>query len=59
MKNIKIKKATKNETVKIGEGTFASDWFRCSNPRCGYEIQMKVYGNHPRCPQCGSLMSRL
>ena len=59
MKTIMITKATKTEPVKIPKGSFASDWFRCSSPRCGYETRMKVLGNHPLCPKCKCLMNRL
>ena len=56
MKRIVITKENKREVVRVPEGSFAGDGFKCSS--CGYDNMMKVLGNSAKCPRCGGTMYR-
>ena len=47
----------KSERIKIVMS--AGDFFKCSNPNCGYTVRMRVLGNSARCSQCGATMYRI
>lgn len=56
MKRIVITKENRRGVIRVPEGNFAGDGFKCS--KCEYDTMMKVYGNTATCPRCGGTMYR-